>query len=223
MSSGGGSHGTASKALILGSRRYSEVLIDMFECMSGQIEFVGAIENQDRERCSERIMGLPIHWHETIAPMAATHRLVCALGTTLRRNWIEECLSMGFRFENLLHPSSVVSGRTKLGDGIIIDAGCVVAGFTTFEDHVRIGRRTSIGHHTRIGRYSTVHPGAIISGNCQIGEQTLISTGSIVLDGVSIGGGAVISAGSVVRHDVPARALVSGSPARLMRKDYGPK
>jgi acetyltransferase-like isoleucine patch superfamily enzyme len=40
-----------------------------------------------------------------------------------------------------------------------------------------------------------------------------------VLKGVTIGDGAVVAAGSVVVHDVPARALVAGNPARVVRQD----
>jgi acetyltransferase-like isoleucine patch superfamily enzyme len=46
-----------------------------------------------------------------------------------------------------------------------------------------------------------------------------IGTGAIVLSGVHIGDGAVVAAGSVVTSDVPARALVGGNPARLIREN----
>ena len=44
-----------------------------------------------------------------------------------------------------------------------------------------------------------------------------IGTGSTILCGVTIGEDAVVGAGSVVTHDVPARAVVAGVPARVRR------
>jgi acetyltransferase-like isoleucine patch superfamily enzyme len=42
--------------------------------------------------------------------------------------------------------------------------------------------------------------------------------GALVLDGRSIGDAAVVGAGAVVTHDVPAQALVMGTPARAARE-----
>jgi acetyltransferase-like isoleucine patch superfamily enzyme len=38
-----------------------------------------------------------------------------------------------------------------------------------------------------------------------------------VLQGVTVGEDAVVAAGAVVTHDVPARTLVAGVPARVVR------
>lgn len=44
-----------------------------------------------------------------------------------------------------------------------------------------------------------------------------IGVSAIILPGITIGKGAVVGAGSVVTKDVPAFAVVAGSPARLIR------
>lgn len=209
------------KILVLGTRSYSLVLMDMFEVCE-EFEFVGAVENMNRERCDERLDDLPIYWTDDIGEFVDSHELVCALGTTLRDRWIEECKSVGFRFASLFHPSIVMSKRTSAGTGVIVDAGCVLAGYSEIQDHVRIGRRASIGHHTVIGAYSTVHPGAIVSGYCTIGRQVTIGSGAVVIDGRTIGDGAVIAAGAIVNRDVPPGVMVAGNPAQVKRTDYGP-
>jgi acetyltransferase-like isoleucine patch superfamily enzyme len=50
-----------------------------------------------------------------------------------------------------------------------------------------------------------------------IGDRVWIGCRSIVLKGVTIGDDAVVAAGSVVTKDVPARAVVAGVPARVIR------
>lgn len=208
--------------LVLGTRPYTEVLIDMFEGLPG-IRFSGSVENQDRARCGETLAGLPIHWFQDIDALAESHLLTCALATTHRAGWIADMAGRGFGFARLVHPSSVVSRRTELGEGAIVDAGCVVAGFTRIGPHVRIGRRASIGHHGEIGPFTTIHPGAILSGNCRIGASVTLGTGAVVIDGITIGEGAVVAAGAVVNRDVAPRALVAGNPAVEKRTDYGPR
>jgi UDP-2-acetamido-3-amino-2,3-dideoxy-glucuronate N-acetyltransferase len=49
-----------------------------------------------------------------------------------------------------------------------------------------------------------------------IGRGASIGGGATVLPGLKIGARAMIGAGSVVTHDVPARAIVSGNPARIV-------
>ncbi len=211
-----------SKILVLGTNPYAEVLIDAFEG-EGPWEFVGFLENMDRSRCATRPLDLPVYWSDDANHLAGTHKLVSSLHTTLRNSWIDERVRQGFVFQTLAHPAATVSGRTKLGAGVVVEAGCVVAGFCTIGAYTRIGRAVTVGHHTEIGDYSTINPGAILSGNCRIGSQVTIGTGAVIINGLSIGSGAFIAAGSLVSRDVPPRAFCVGSPSRIMRKNYGPK
>lgn len=52
----------------------------------------------------------------------------------------------------------------------------------------------------------------------KIGDGAWIGMGAIILPGACIGDGAVVGAGSVVRGEVPAHTLVSGVPAKEVRK-----
>jgi UDP-2-acetamido-3-amino-2,3-dideoxy-glucuronate N-acetyltransferase len=51
----------------------------------------------------------------------------------------------------------------------------------------------------------------------RVGRRASLGSGAVVLPGVSIGEGAIVGAGAVVTHDVPARAVVAGNPARVLR------
>ena len=50
-----------------------------------------------------------------------------------------------------------------------------------------------------------------------IGRNVWIGANATVLAGVSIGDGAIVAAGAVVTHDVPARAIVGGVPAKIIK------
>jgi acetyltransferase-like isoleucine patch superfamily enzyme len=52
-----------------------------------------------------------------------------------------------------------------------------------------------------------------------IGEHVWIGERALILKGVTIGNGAVIGAGAVVTKDVPAKCLVAGVPAKVIREN----
>jgi chloramphenicol O-acetyltransferase type B len=57
-------------------------------------------------------------------------------------------------------------------------------------------------------------------GDVTIGNDVWICHEALILSGVTIGDGAVIGARAVVTRDVPPYGIVSGNPARLIRKRF---
>lgn len=93
-------------------------------------------------------------------------------------------------------------------------------GGITIGDDVIMGPRVSF--HAENHRYEDpdtpirlqgeTRQGIVVENDCWIGA------GAIILDGVRIGSGAIVAAGSVVTKDVPAFAIVAGSPARIIKQ-----
>ena len=52
-----------------------------------------------------------------------------------------------------------------------------------------------------------------------IGNHVWIGAKAMIMKGVNIGDGAIIAAGAVVTKDVPARCLVAGVPAKVIKTD----
>ena len=194
------------------------MIVDAFSSLT-DYQFVVYVENLDKARCDQQ-RDRPVYWHQDILGMASDHFLTCSLATTQRRGWIEA--SSEFQFATLIHPSSEVSRKTRLGEGVIVEPLCVVAGFSKIGAHTRIGRRASIGHHTAIGRFCTIHPGSLISGRCSIADGVTVCTGAVIIDGIEIGENAVVGAGAIVTKDVEAGSLVVGNPAKTIKINYGP-
>jgi len=57
-------------------------------------------------------------------------------------------------------------------------------------------------------------------GNTTVGNDVWIGYNSVILPGVTIGDGAIIASCSVVTKDVEPYAIVSGNPAREIRKRF---
>ena len=86
--------------------------------------------------------------------------------------------------------------------------------------HIRIGNNCAIADGVRIMDNSWhAIEGAGGKKEIIIGDKVWIATGAMVLPGVTIGDGAIIAAGAVVAKDVPARCMVAGVPAKVVKEN----
>lgn len=204
--------------LILGTRTLAIEVADFVSEISG-FQLVGFVENEDPQRCWDKLENLPILWVEHLAPLAATHWTVCALATTRRSRFISQVAALGIRFATLVHPTARISHTSTIGEGTIISPGVIIASHTRLGRHVFVNRGVLIGHHTEIGDHATLQPGANIAGKCHIGPASYVGMGALVLDGLTVGTQAVIGAGAVVTKNVPDCVQVVGLPARIVKKN----
>lgn len=72
--------------------------------------------------------------------------------------------------------------------------------------------RDTDAHDILNGQHKKVKP-------VKIGNHVWIGAKAMIMKGVTIGDGAIIAAGAVVTKDVPAKSLVAGVPAKVIKKD----
>lgn len=113
-------------------------------------------------------------------------------------------------------------GPVTIGSGTQINAFTVLMGSVGIE----IGQDCMIAPHCTLvaGNHDfeqTDKPmryaGNISCGPIKIEDDVWIGANCTITDGVTIHRGAVVGANSVVTQDVPADAIVAGSPARVIR------
>lgn len=204
------------KLIILGNRTFAEEVADLVS-EGDDYELEAFAENWERERCVRPLLGHRVIWVDDLAPFAATHEAVCAIGSPRRSLFVDQAESLGFRFATVKHPSARVSRTAIAGAGTIVSVGVVVAAQAVIGRHVILNRGSLIGHHTRVGDYCTISPGANIAGSVDIGAGTYVGIGAVISDHLKVGAACVVTAGAVVVGDVPDGAHVGGVPARLIR------
>jgi len=132
----------------------------------------------------------------------------------------------------ILGDQSCVRERVTIGDDVVIGRGSLVENDTT------IGAMTKIQANAYVTAYSTVEEDVFIApcvvttndnwmgrtearhGNVigpTIRRGARVGGGAIICPQVVIGEEAFVGAGAVVTKDVPARAVVVGNPARVLR------
>lgn len=130
------------------------------------------------------------------------------------------------------------NGSITLGDRVLLHR---YVKLSAYGGKIEIGNKSYIGDRTEIhaGKLVKIGDNVNIAWDCNILDRDYhafesdselikpviiennvwIGCRSIVLKGVTIGEGAVVAAGSVVTRDVPARCLVAGNPAKVIKEN----
>ena len=114
-----------------------------------------------------------------------------------------------------------IQKNAKIGKNCKISSHTFICEGVTIEDDVFVGHGVTFINDSY--PRATTPNGQLQTENDWHVEPTLvrkgasIGSGATILANITIGENALIGAGSVVTHDVPARAIVAGYPARLLR------
>jgi len=112
-------------------------------------------------------------------------------------------------------------GTIAVGNNCSFNPYVVVYGLGGVEigNDCRIAAHTVIvaQNHVTSDLLKPIHEQGDSATGIRIGRDVWIGANVTVLDGSVIGEGAVVAAGAVVRGEVPARAIVGGVPARVLK------
>src|SRR5215831_17836633 len=110
---------------------------------------------------------------------------------------------------------SLVENDTTIGAMTKIQAEAYITAYSTLEDNVFIAPCVVTTNDDFMGR--TEHRHDLIEGPT-IRRGARIGAGAVLCPAVEVGEEAFVGAGAVVTKDVPARMLVVGNPARVLRE-----
>jgi UDP-2-acetamido-3-amino-2,3-dideoxy-glucuronate N-acetyltransferase len=123
------------------------------------------------------------------------------------------------RERSSIGPNSVIGRGSAIDNDVVIGArvkvqtNVYVTGFSVVEDDVFLGPGVLTTNDDAMARHAPDAPlrGATFRRACRVGGA------AVLVPGVEVGEEAFVAAGAVVTNNVPARAVVMGVPARVIR------
>ena len=117
-------------------------------------------------------------------------------------------------------------GVVSIGAKTVLGQECTISAY----QHVSIGRECVIADRVMLIDFDhgvvevdrPIRLQGIYKRDVRVGNNVWIGYGAQILRGVSVGDNSIIGASSVVTRDVPANAVVAGSPARVIRMRAAP-
>jgi UDP-2-acetamido-3-amino-2,3-dideoxy-glucuronate N-acetyltransferase len=109
---------------------------------------------------------------------------------------------------------STVDNDVVVGARVRMQSQVYLTAFSVVEDDVFIGPCATTTNDDTMARHPAGEPlrGPTLRRACRVGAA------AVLVPGVEVGEEAFVAAGAVVTNDVPARAVVMGIPARVVRR-----
>jgi acetyltransferase-like isoleucine patch superfamily enzyme len=114
----------------------------------------------------------------------------------------------------VLGRGSLIENDTVVGALTKIQADAYITAYSTLEDNVFIAPCVVTTNDNFMGRTERRH--GLVKGPT-IRRGARVGGGAILCPAIEIGEDAFVGAGAVVTKDVPARTVVVGNPARVLR------
>jgi sugar O-acyltransferase (sialic acid O-acetyltransferase NeuD family) len=207
--------------VLLGSSGHAKVIIDIVE-KEGRYKVAGLLDSL--RSVGEETLGYPVIGRETDLPqLIATHQLsgiLIAIGDNHVRAQaaarVAE-LCPGLPLVSAVHPAAAIGKGTAIGAGTVVMAGAVVNPCCRVGRLCIVNTRASLDHDSAMADFSSLAPGAGTGGNCRIGSYSAVGIGAVLSHGVTIGEHCVVGGGSLVLRDIDPFCVAYGVPARKIR------
>lgn len=138
----------------------------------------------------------------------------CSISGKDGKRCIEEIISRGGSFINLIHKDSKILNNVKIGTGNFIGAFTIVGNEVSVGSHNIIQSFSVIGHDAQIGDFNRIDTHVTCVGGIIIKNQVMVHTGAVINHKVILDNECKVGANSFVIRKVKSGETVLGVPAK---------
>lgn len=125
-----------------------------------------------------------------------------------------------------IEPGAFIRENAVIEDGAVVMMGATINIGAVVGEGTMIDMNASLGGRAVTGKNVHVGAGSVLAGVIEppsaspvvIEDDVLIGANAVILEGVRVGQGAIVAAGAIVTEDVPAGAVVAGTPAKVIKQ-----
>jgi len=142
---------------------------------------------------------------------------VIAVGDPDTKVKLARKLDPSVTWENIIHPTAIISGYASIGEGNTIQSYALVNANVKMGNHCLINAGSGLGHDVVLNNYVSIMSKCDITGNCVLKDCVYVATSVCVIPGIVVEKNAFLGAGSVIVNDVETCATMIGNPARRVK------
>ncbi len=213
------------KILLIGAGQHARVVLYNIR-EQNKYDVIGILDaNLNKAKENKKFEGVPIlniNYNEIdlkkLKIEIGVSKFFIAFGNMKYRKKVWEMFKQaGWNSVNIIHPNVVISKDAKLGEGILIECGCLITPNPIIGNNVVVNTGSQVNHDNIIEDHVYIASGVILSGGVKIGENTLLDDGVIVTLGKIVGKNSLIGAGAVVTKNIEDNVVAYGNPAKVIR------
>lgn len=208
------------KSIIIGAGTYGEVYLAYLQ--EAGVDIVGFLDDDPKYE-GQNVRGVPVLGGVSrlndLKETKGIEGVYCPLGNNkLRVKFLSMAKVLGYKTPNYIHPSVIISPNVTIGEGVYILLGTTIMPHTVIKDYVMISMGVHLAHH------NVLEEGVFLSTGCNFGasihahKYAYCGISSTIMTGMhELGEDCLIGAGAVVIKDVPAKAVMAGVPAKVLK------
>lgn len=187
---------------------------------------VRAFVDDDKAKVGTEMHGVPIYkpdaeTFQRLQREGVVHAIAGAGNGRTRGKLCRRLEELGFEIINAIHPAAHVSPLVELGKGVIVCPGANLSQNPSLGSYIYVGSSAMVGHLNRIENDATINCASVVVSRIHIHEGAFIGASATVVSRnfghLTVGADAIVGAGALVLDDVPPKAVVVGSPAKIIR------
>lgn len=206
--------------VIIGAGGFGREVLDVFDAVNDRkalyqvIGFIVPEYAQTGTRVTDKPVLGGLDWFKGKSRIKA----ICAIGDPRSRfDVIMRAKDVGVEYCSVIHPTAVLTRWTSIGTGCVIAAGSILTSNITIGDHVHINLDCTVGHDVIMEDFTTLAPGAHISGCVRLDKGCYVGTGGHNIEGVHVGHGRPSGLAAPSSRTFPRGATVVGVPGKVIK------